>query len=194
MKTEEVQIRPGAHHLVGLVLLSLLSMAATCSTQEVETIPFTHDMPNRYGINSDTVGRVQFYMGNDCVLEREYADERGRVLRGELIYRDNKTIEVVAVPLDTPGVGYSVNRDSVKVSFERGTWLEFGTPPGVEPGPGVVYELKTGNKGCVLYDGKCFQQVSQGICYLKVSARNYSNNLKRERTLPGVVIGEDEVR
>lgn len=173
--------------------VALLSMAATCQGErEVETIPFTHGMPSRYGITSDTVGRVQFYMGNQCTLEREYADELGRVVRGELVYKDDKTVEVVAVDAETPGVGYSVSKNSVRVTFERGTWLEFGLPPGAEPGAGVVYELLVDQKGCVTYDGKCFQQVSQGVCYLKVSARNFSNNIKREHNLPGVLLNGEE--
>ena len=174
-----------------LFLVSPFAMAATCE-QNTETIPFTYDMPSRYGISSDTVGRVQFYMGNDCTLERDYAEEEGRVNHGELIYRDDKTVEIVSVPAETPGIGYSVARSTVKVTFERGTWLEFGTPPGADAGPGVVYELRSDDKGCIYYDGKCFEQVSQGICYLKVSAKNFSSNTTRARTLPGVLIDGKE--
>lgn len=181
---------PAPKAVFGLLVWALSSACSTMGSPE--SVPFTHDMIKRYNITNDTATSIQFYTGEDCTLEREIVATEGGVVRGELIYRDDKTIEVVHIPRGTPGIGFGVSDKGVQVSFERGTFLDFGPPSGASPGPGVVYEIQTtpkeDNPSCVLYDGNCYQQISPGICHLKVSARNLKSNVRNDRTLPGITV------
>jgi hypothetical protein len=175
-----------------LALLACPLWAACATASSPESVPFTHDMIKRYNITNDTATSIQFYTGEDCTLEREIIDREGLVARGELVYRDDKTVEIVYIPKGTPGIGTAATENSVQVSFERGTFLNFGPPTGAPLGAGVVYELqitpKDGDPSCVLYDGNCYQQTSPGICHLKVSARNLKSDVRNPRTLPGITV------
>jgi hypothetical protein len=114
-----------------LVALSAatLSLATGCASY----VPVTQELRNEHRLTANDLSNLQFYNSDTITLRRELA--RGdRQVTGthKLRVIAGKQIEEVVIDKHTPGVVVGVSEGVLRVSFEEGTFLEFGVG-GPEP-------------------------------------------------------------
>jgi hypothetical protein len=118
--------------------LAAASILTGCATTRV---PFTHEIRAQYKLSDDEVKNLQFYSSSTIKLRRELSATDRQVTGGHrLVLTSGKVIEEVVVPKETPGVVVALSRDTIAISFDVGSQLEFAlrtgevvTPPPPEP-------------------------------------------------------------
>jgi hypothetical protein len=79
--------------------------------------PFTTAVLERFGLTANDLGRVQFFVSETVVLERELTSQT-RVTEGaELRFRDNMQTEIIEVSEHTPCVVLRVEGDYLLLGF-----------------------------------------------------------------------------
>ncbi|MBL9021400.1 MAG: DNA-directed RNA polymerase [Myxococcales bacterium] len=115
-------------------LLLAFSAAALClATGCASYVPVTQELRNEHHLSANDLSNLQFYNSDTITLRREL--ERGdREVTGahKLRVIAGKQIEEVVIAEHTPGVIVGVSEGLLRVSFEEGTFLEFGVS-GPEP-------------------------------------------------------------
>lgn len=105
---------------VSALLLGLSTTA--CST----LVPFTHELRAQSGLTGDELKNLQFYTSNKMVLRRELESGGRQITEGhKLRITSGKLIEEVVVDARTPGIAVAVSPETITVSFEPGSSLEF---------------------------------------------------------------------
>jgi len=105
---------------IAAVVLAALSTG--CASRMV---PFTHEIRSQYRLTEQELKSLQFYVSHTVTLKRELESDSRRVEGGNLHIRSGKLIEEVVVKEQTPGVAVAVGDDTISVSFQEGTALDF---------------------------------------------------------------------
>jgi len=121
--------------LIAVIGLLIAPLLVGCGAR---LVPFTHEIRTQYNLTDDEVKNLQYYVSHAVTLRREL-DSSDRQITGShrLVLTTGKVIEEVIVEKKTPGIAVSVRPDTLVVSFDIGSQLEFalrtGTP--VQPQP-----------------------------------------------------------
>jgi len=124
-----------------ITIVSALAVAGILSGCATTRVPFTHEIRAQYKLTDDEVRNLQFYASDTIKLRRELSATDRQVTGGHrLVLTSGKVIEEVVIPKETPGVAVALSRDTIAVSFDLGSQLEFAlrtgeivTPPPLEP-------------------------------------------------------------
>jgi hypothetical protein len=110
-----------------------LMLAAALSSGCAAYVPFTQELRNEQRLTGEDLRNLQFYNSHTITLRRELARGDRQVTGGhKLLVIAGKQIEEVVIERHTPGVLVGASASSLQVSFEEGTFLEFGVR-GPEP-------------------------------------------------------------
>ena len=115
------------------LLLAFSASALALTTGCASYVPVTQELRNEHKLTANDLSNLQFYNSDTITLRRELA--RGdREVTGahKLRVIAGKQIEEVVIDKHTPGVVVGVSGGALRVSFEEGTFLEFGVS-GPEP-------------------------------------------------------------
>jgi hypothetical protein len=115
------------------LLLALATVSLGAASGCASYVPVTQELRNEHRLSANDLSNLQFYNSHTITLRRELA--RGdRQVTGthKLLVIAGKQIEEVVIEKHTPGVVIGVNDGLLRVSFEEGTFLEFGVR-GPEP-------------------------------------------------------------
>ncbi len=129
-------MNPSARSFGSLVLLLVLgSLLAGCASR----IPFTHELRHQHRLSDEEIKQLQFYVSHTVTLRSE-VDMRGRRITDghKLVLTSGKWVEEVVIEDETPGVAVAVGPESIAISFEHGSALEFvlhGTEVVPRPAP-----------------------------------------------------------
>jgi hypothetical protein len=114
------------HFVVFIFGIFLLFLFSACSAN---LKPFTRQLQDSYGWDERDLKKIQFYLSEDVVLEREAGSGRSRIEDGEIRIVDGKRVERVVIRKGTPGVYLFQPRENrFAISFEAGDskFLIFG--------------------------------------------------------------------
>lgn len=100
----------------------LAALSTGCASRMV---PFTHEIRSQYRLTEPELKSLQFYVSHTVTLKRELESDSRRVEGGNLHIRSGKLVEEVVVKEKTPGVAIAVGDDTISVSFQEGTALDF---------------------------------------------------------------------
>jgi hypothetical protein len=121
--------------------VSALALATVLTGCVSSRVPFTHEIRSQYRLSDDEVKNLQFYASDAIKLRRELNATDRQVTGGHrLVLTSGKVIEEVVVEKETPGVVVALSRDTISVSFDVGSQLDFAlrtgevvSPPPLEP-------------------------------------------------------------
>jgi hypothetical protein len=103
-------------------LIVLPFSLVSCASPE----PFTRALRSQAHLSNAEFMKVQFQSQFRLVLERELNSRPGVATTGELVLRQGGPTERIELESGKLGVGvFSAGGESVRVSFEEGTYLEF---------------------------------------------------------------------
>ena len=102
-------------------------IASGCASLQV---PFTNELRQEHNLSADDIESLQFYLSDEVKLRRE-VESGGRVIsRGQLRLHKGKTIDEVVIEKETPGVAVALDEQSIRISFEEGSSLNFSLEVG----------------------------------------------------------------
>lgn len=115
------------------LLLTLSAATLSLATGCASYVPVTQELRNEHRLSANDLSNLQFYNSDTITLRRELARGDRRVTGAHTLrVIAGKQIEEVVIDRHTPGVVVGVTEGVLRVSFEEGTFLEFGVS-GPEP-------------------------------------------------------------
>lgn len=171
-------------------ILAVSFAMAGCATRQVA---FTRGIRTYYGLESDDLKNLQYYVSGDITLERAFVREEGEVSKGHtLVAKESGLVEQVIIRAGTPGVATEVGDTYLAVSFEPGASLVFGSPAS-DRDPDRTYKLLatrwTDTYGEIDYGGKTFYAVyGSRAAHLVVAVESLDAVKTKKTVLPGMVL------
>ena len=111
--------------IIALASISLISCSPSYK-------PFTVDLQESYDWTEDELKKIQFYLSQDIVLQRNLSRGESVIEGGKIQVKEGRRIEEVKIPSGTPGVlMFMPKPNRLAISFERGKdkFLMFGPHP-----------------------------------------------------------------
>jgi len=177
------------------LLLALLGCAELLISGCAHSVPFVHQMRADYELGPDQLKQIQYYVSGQITLRRELTDQETSVTSGhELKVINDKRIEEVVVLPGTPGIAVDSNSDFIRISFEEGGHLNFGSNPDHRDRNGGKYFLgakwqpRHGGlaRGELKYQDKTYEVIIHGgEVYLLVDMKKVSSFKKESRVVGG---------
>ncbi|NND06916.1 MAG: hypothetical protein HKN87_11100 [Saprospiraceae bacterium] len=146
-----------------LQFLTILSVTALVSCSP-NYKPFTVDLQDSYNWSEDELKKIQFYLSQEIVLQRNLSKGESVIEGGKIQVREGRRIEEIRIPEGTPGVlMFMPKPNRLAISFERGKdrFLIFGPHPkrdGTYVLLGSDWDRRSGE---VTYRGKKYRTSSQ---------------------------------
>ncbi|NJB84737.1 hypothetical protein GGR26_000482 [Lewinella marina] len=119
--------------------------------------PYTQSLQEEQQWQEEDLRRIQFYLSEDVVLQRELRSGNSRIRNGSVQVINGREVEQVVFRRNTPGVfTFSPKEQRIAISFEEddGNFLLFGP----NPKNGGRYSLLASNwdrnSGTVTYAGR----------------------------------------
>jgi len=172
-------------------LITVISVIlSSCSP---EMVPFTTDIEHETGLNKEQLQNVQFYVSGPIILYRELNNNITQVTRGEIKMTNDKQVEQIVIPPNTPGVVVTGNAERLGVSFEKGSdrYLVFGKNPRQSNAYTLLAKNWKNNEGIVDYDGQEFKiNTASASTYLVVDMKRFKDLKVSSRTAKGRAVGK----
>jgi len=156
-------------------------------------VPFTGDFELETGLNKEQLKNVQFYNSGPIILIREINNNTTQVIRGDIKMKDDKQLEQIVIPPNTPGVVINSNPQRLGISFETGTdrYLVFGQNKHQSNAYTLLAKDWQNGIGSVEYDGKQFKINTQtASTYLIVNTKRLKSLKVSSRTAKGRAVGK----
>lgn len=163
--------------LCGVVLLS------SCARK----IYFSTDVKNRVLATNTPLTKLQYYVDRDVELKRVITTGETKVSSGTIKVENGKSVQIIRLKKNTPGVCTSVNGDQLSVSFEEGPNknLVFVFPRGGTVKNAYVLQVASIDKNknaTINYDGKLYNIDSKGM-YAKIKVKkSVASKMKVKKT------------
>jgi len=148
------------------IRIVIISLAVICSTSCSSYTPFTQSLYDTNGWTERDLERIQFYVSEDLILQRNFQEGDTRISGGKIQMKDGRRIERVIIPKHTPGVLIDLpSSDRFVISFDPesdAANLRFGPNP--SQGRQYLLLAKDWNRGRgrVLYDGREYTIMTRG--------------------------------
>lgn len=138
--------------------------------------------------------KVQFYLSENIVMQREVSGSKMDIVSGEIKIVDGRKVEEVVIPRGTPGILlFRPKDDRFAVSFEAGgddRYLIFGPNPKVGGRFVLLASEWNRSNGIVTYDGKKWEvESNSAYSSLMVDLKKIRQVSVSSRTAKGRTIG-----
>jgi len=156
-------------------------------------VPFTGDFELETGLNKEQLKNVQFYNSGPIILIREINNNTTQVIKGDIKMKDDKQLEQIVIPPNTPGVVINSNPQRLGISFETGTdrYLVFGQNKHQSNAYTLLAKDWKNGIGSVEYDGKQFKvNTESASIYLIVNTKRLRSLKVSSRTAKGRAVGK----
>ncbi len=172
------------------IRMTLLALAALCASSCSSYTPFTQSLYDENRWTERDLERIQFYVSEDLILQRNFKEGDTRISGGKIQMKDGRRVERVIIPKHTPGVLIDLpSSDRFIISFDPqsdAANLRFGP----NPQRGRQYYLLAKDwsrgKGTVLYDGREYTiQTRGGAAKLLVDLRYRKRENVKSTTVGG---------
>jgi hypothetical protein len=120
--------------VAALLTLFILLFATGCGGG---LIAFTHELREQQGLTTEELKNLQWYVSHRITLRREL-ESGGRQVTGthKLLVVSGKNVEEVVVEEHTPCIAVAIGENTISVSFEQGSSLDFAAQSGaLSPAP-----------------------------------------------------------
>ncbi|MBN2016874.1 MAG: hypothetical protein JW794_01870 [Candidatus Cloacimonetes bacterium] len=109
------------------IIIWLLLMFAMLSCSRVY-VPYTLQLQQEYNLTQQEIMKLQFYVSDEVILEREIIDIDKRVSKKHRLEKvEDKLLDQVVFRTLTPGIAVDVLPNMLQVAFEQQGYLTFKT-------------------------------------------------------------------
>lgn len=157
--------------IIALTVIVIGLSISSCSRK----ISFNTDVRNRVAATNTPLTKLQYYVDRNVELKRVITTGDTKVSSGTIKVENGKSIQIIKLRRNTPGICTSFGPDKMIVSFEDGAnkYLTFAMPRNGTIKSSYVLQLnsldKNGN-ATVVYDGLTYS-VSPGGIYAKLKVK-----------------------
>ncbi len=157
--------------ILALTVVVIGLSISSCSRK----INFNSDVRNRVAATNTPLTKLQYYVDRTVELKRVITTGDTKVSSGTIKVENGKSIQIIKLKRNTPGVCTSVGPDRMIVSFEDGAnkYLTFAMPRNGTIKSSYVLQLNSLDKngvGTVMYDGVLYT-VSSGGLFAKLKVK-----------------------
>lgn len=169
-----------------LLLLTVLA-AASCSPK---LTPFTSSLIERNNWDEEDLKKIQFYLSQDVVLQREIRKNSSEIVMGEIVMKGGREVDQITFKAGTPGVLIQQARhEKLAISFENGDDQRFliFTPHPKKNGT-FVLSARNWDKGSgqINYGGGYYYTIpGSGLASLMVDLKASQTNTVKSREASG---------
>jgi hypothetical protein len=139
-----------------------LILLASCSPQ---LTPFTQKLYDQYAWSEEELRKIQFYLSDDIVLRRKFAEGSSTIQKGKIKTIDGQKIEEIVFRRGTPGVFLFSPKDKrFAVSFESAEppkYLMFGPNPKISNRYALLGKTWETHEGTITYDGETWYTTTE---------------------------------
>lgn len=157
--------------ILGLCTIISVLFFSSCSRK----INFNTEVRNRVAATNTPLTKLQYYVDRNVELKRVITTGDTKVTSGTIKVENGKSIQIIKLKRNTPGVCTVVGADRLSVAFEDGANknLVFALPRGGTIKNSYVLQLAAIDKngiGTVMYDGLAYTVSSNGV-YAKLRVK-----------------------
>ncbi|MTB49504.1 hypothetical protein [Lewinella sp. W8] len=171
------------------LLFPLFLLCVLVSSCGPKLSPLSQRLIEDQGWNEDDLKRIQFYLSEDLILNRELRGGSSEIRNGQVKIVDGREVEQMVFKRNTPGVFiFSPKTQRMAISFERqdDNYLVFGP----NPKAGNRYTLLASDwnrrRGTVTYAGQTWQVSSNdAFASLLIPLKRLRDNEVRGRVAGG---------
>ncbi len=166
-----------------LALLTIMS----CSPK---LTPFTSDLIDKNGWEEQDLKKIQFYLSQDIILQREIRKNSSEIVMGEIVMQGGREVDQISFMAGTPGVLIQMARqEKLAISFETGDDQRFliFTPHPKRNGT-FVLSARNWDKGSgqINYGGSYYYTIpGSGLASLMVDLKASQTNTVKSRQATG---------
>jgi hypothetical protein len=150
---------------------------------------FTQDLYDQYDWSERELRRIQFYLSDELVLQRQIGSGSSQIIKGEIKVVDGRKVEEIVIKRGTPGVmEFMPKKERIGVAFEDGSnrYLMFGPNPNYDNRYTLLASEWTREYGRVTYDGKeYYAQIGRELAGLMVDLKRISDIDRKSRQAEG---------
>jgi len=174
-----------------LAALTLALLAASCGPT---LTPFTQELYQELDWTKDELSRIQFYVSEDIVLQRDFSGSTSEIIAGEIKVIDGREVEQVVIPRGTPGIFlFSPKNNRLAIGFEEGKndrYLMFGPSPRANDRYVLLASRWSRRNGMVTYEEKKYRVNSRSAyATLMVDLKKVRKVSTSSRTAKGRRVG-----
>jgi len=174
--------------------LGLCLLLGCCAIGCSKRVSFTHDMRDTYNLETDALKGLQFYNSEAIILRRVRSAEVFGVAGHKLQRSRAKDIDEIRIRPNTPCTVTEVGPYYLKVSFEPGNTLTFGTDekdPQIRGGRYVLFaDSWDSGAGELKYDGMTYWAVEGSrFANLYIEMNDLKRKRQKRRQVKGMRVG-----
>ncbi len=160
-----------------------LAVLTSCSPKSY----FTTTARNNVISKNIPLNKLQYYVDRTVVLRRELSSAETKISAGKIKIENGKSISIVKLKKNTPGICTGINANSLNISFDTGDGknLTFGLPQnGTTENAYVLYtqSIDKFNYGKIMYAGQQYTIEPSGVrAKLKIK-KSVANNVKVKKS------------
>jgi len=174
-------------------LFSLLLITGCVSTQaKRDLIPYTQALRVQHNLSNQEVQRLQYYLSDTVLLQRQDASGGHRVVDGRLLVTDDRNLERVIIEQGVPGIATGVYESALDISFAEGSSLAF-TQTGRNPAaPYRLHAKPDANGYQYVYINNAAYGVAadQQLPYLLIDREQLYRSTQETYRLPGRTLNQ----
>ena len=195
-----MSLKKKAGHLLLLIILAMLSACAS-------NVAFSKSLIEEYGLETEHIKYLQFYLGSPMILEREIEDSDKILTDNHSLKQiDDKYIEQIKFKMKTPCLVQKVIDDVLYVTFEKDIYVKFKvntvgnrytvdydshkSPNKINSDNGHTVYLNGGNthkKGYIMYQDNNYDlYFRKDVPYLLVNEKKLRDVKTESRTVGGM--------
>lgn len=168
----------------------VVAMLSACSSSKTY---FTPAIRNFIENGNQNLKKVQFYIDRDIVLRRELATGETKVTAGKVTIENGKTVNIVTIKKNTPGVCVLEKNNIVGISFEAvdANFITFGKTKFAQPNDPyrVLANNWMGDEGIINYEGKQYKIQQEGSeAGILIKSKFIKKYTVQDKTLEGRTI------
>ncbi len=169
---------------------SIVLILAACSSSKIY---FTPSIRNYIEKGNQNLKKVQFYVDRDIVLRRELSTGETKVASGKVTIENGRTINIVTIKKNTPGICVLEKNNVVGISFEAidANFITFGKTKFAKTNDPyrVLANNWIGSEGIVTYDGKEYKIQQEGSeAGILIKSKFIKKYKVEDKTLEGRIV------
>jgi hypothetical protein len=167
------------------IAILLITTATSCKN----LVPYTDALKVKNNWSDDDIKKIQFYVSEDIVLQRQLNSANTEIVDGKIKIVDGKQVEEIVIRRGTPGVLTNIPRSQkMEVSFEKSDSysLSFGANTNQNNKFILLASNWNGHIGKVTYNGKeYFTSPESAYSILLVDLRKIDDTRINQRVAKG---------
>lgn len=144
-----------------LMLVGVVVVLSSCKN----LVPYSDALRTKYNLQQSDLGRIQFYVSENIILQRKASDGATNIVGGKIKTVNGEKIEEVIIREGTPGVMVQDKNGKLSISFESSDdyFINFGNNPYMNDRYTVAFSELKNKVGKIIYNNKEYYSAPESV-------------------------------